>query len=361
MRGAESCQEAMFSYVSPEARVPQKHPLRPIRKMVDKALAELSPKFTELYSHTGRPSVAPEYLLKGSLLQILYSVRSERLLMEQLNYNLLFRWFVGLSMDDAVWNHSVFSKNRDRLLCSEIATTFFQRIRQQADEAGLLSDDHFTVDGTLIEAWASLKSFSPKNDLGDPPSGESSRNPDVIFRGQKRKNDTHVSKTDPDARLYRKGSGKEAKLCYMGHVLMENRNGLAVDSRISVAEGTAERKMAVEMVKDIKGLHRITVGCDKGYDSNDFIKNLRLLTATPHVARKLSGSAIDERTTRHPGYAVSQRIRKRVEEIFGWLKTVGPINKIHVRGRAKVENTFILATAAYNLVRMRNLGVEAAP
>ena len=361
MRGAENCQEAMFSYVSPEARVPQKHPLRPIRKMVDKALAELSPKFTELYSHTGRPSVAPEYLLKGSLLQILYSVRSERLLMEQLNYNLLFRWFVGLSMDDPVWNHSVFSKNRDRLLCSEIATTFFQRIRQQADEAGLLSDDHFTVDGTLIEAWASLKSFSPKNDLGDPPSGESSRNPDVIFRGQKRKNDTHASKTDPDARLYRKGPGKEAKLCYMGHVLMENRNGLAVDSRISVAEGTAERKMAVEMVKDIKGLHRITVGCDKGYDSNDFIENLRLLAVTPHVARKLSGSAIDERTTRHPGYAVSQRIRKRVEEIFGWLKTVGPINKIHVRGRAKVENTFILATAAYNLVRMRNLGVEAAP
>ena len=361
MRGAENCQEAMFSYVSPEVRVPQKHPLRPIRKMVDKALAELSPKFTELYSHTGRPSVAPEYLLKGSLLQILYSVRSERLLMEQVNYNLLFRWFVGLSMDDPVWNHSVFSKNRDRLLCSEIATTFFQRIRQQADEAGLLSDDHFTVDGTLIEAWASLKSFSPKNDLGDPPSGESSRNPDVIFRGQKRKNDTHASKTDPDARLYRKGPGKEAKLCYMGHVLMENRNGLAVDSRISVAEGTAERKMAVEMVKDIKGLHRITVGCDKGYDSNDFIENLRLLAVTPHVARKLSGSAIDERTTRHPGYAVSQRIRKRVEEIFGWLKTVGPINKIHVRGRAKVENTFILATAAYNLVRMRNLGVEAAP
>jgi hypothetical protein len=279
--------------------------------------------------------------------------------MEQLNYNLLFRWFVGLSMDDAVWNHSVFSKNRDRLLCSEIARTFFQRIRQQADEAGLLSDDHFTVDGTLIEAWASMKSFSAKNHPGNRPSGGSGRNPHVSFRGQKRKNDTHASKTDPDARLYRKGQGKEAKLCYMGHVLMENRNGLAVDSRISVADGTAERKIAVEMVKDVKGLHRITIGCDKGYDTSDFIENLRLLTATPHVAQKLSGSAIDQRTTRHPGYAVSQRIRKRVEEIFGWLKAVGPANKIHVRGREKVESAFTLATAAYNLVRMRNLGVEA--
>ena len=359
MRGSENRQENMFSYVSPEARVPKKHPLRPIRKMVDKALGDLSPKFSELYSHTGRPSVAPEYLLKGSLLQILYSVRSERLLMEQLNYNLLFRWFVGLSMDDPVWNHSVFSKNRDRLLCSEIATTFFQRIRHQADEAGLLSDDHFTVDGTLIEAWASMKSFSPKNGSGNPPPGDNSRNLDVVFRGQKRKNDTHASTTDPDARLYRKGTGKEAKLCYMGHVLMENRNGLAVDSRISLAEGTAERTVAVKMVQDIKGLHRITVGGDKGYDTSQFIENLRLLTATPHVAQKVSGSAIDGRTTRHSGYAASQRIRTRVEEIFGWLKTVGTMNKIHVRGQAKVESTFTLATAAYNLVRMRNLGVQA--
>ena len=360
MRGSDQQQHRMFSYISPEQRVPQDHPLRPIREMVNTALAELSPLFEEIYSHTGRPSIPPEQLLRALLIQILYSIRSERLLVEQLDYNLLFRWFVGLSMDDSVWNHSVYSKNRDRLLDSDVAAAFFQSVYTQAEASALLSDEHFTVDGTLIEAWASLKSFRPKDsDSSKPPESGSGRNPEVNFRGQKRKNDTHASSTDPEARLYKKGKGKEAKLTYMGHVLMENRNGLAVDTRLTLATGTAEREAAISMVEDVPGAHRITIGADKGYDCADFVKQLRELTATPHVAQKKEGSAIDGRTITHPGYAASQRIRKRVEEIFGWLKTVGFLSKTRHRGRERVNWVFTFAIAAYNLVRMRNLGLAA--
>lgn len=353
MRGNDLQQQTMFSYISLEARVPKDHPLRPIRIMVDNALIELAPLFDKMYSHTGRPSIPPEHLLRALLLQILYSVRSERMLIEQLDYNLLFRWFIGLSMDDQVWNHSVFSKNRDRLLEHEVATHFFVSIRHLAEKAGLLSSDHFTVDGTLIEAWASIKSFRPKDDQG-PPTGNG-RNPEVDFKGQKRKNDTHQSTTDPDARLYKKAKGKEAKLCFMGHALMENRSGLVVDSRLTQATGTAEREAALEMVENIPGVGRITLGADKGYDTSSFVSELRRLKATPHVAQKARGTAIDKRTTRHAGYQVSLKIRKRVEEIFGWMKETGPIRKTSFQGLERVECEFTLAAAAYNLVRLRTL------
>ncbi len=309
----------MFSYISPEARVPKDHPLRPIQIMVDNALFDLAPLFKEMYSHTGRPSIPPEQILRALLLQIFYSIRSERILVEQLEYNLLFRWFVGLSMDDEVWNHSVFSKNRDRLIEHDVATKFFETIRHQAERADLLSNEHFTVDGTLIEAWASMKSFRPKDDQ-DPPTG-GGRNSEVDFKGEKRKNDTHQSTTDPDARLLRKGKGKEAKLCFMGHALMENRSGLVVDSRLTQATGTAERSAALEMIEDVPGVKQITLGADRGYDIVSFVKELRRLRATPHVAQKTKGTAIDKRTTRHAGYQTSLKIRKRVEEIFGWMKT----------------------------------------
>jgi transposase len=355
MRGENQEQQAMFSYISPEARVPKDHPLRPIRIMVDKALDDLSALFREMYSHTGRPSIPPEQLLRALLLQVFYSIRSERLLVEQLEYNLLFRWFVGLSMDDKVWNHSAFSKNRDRLIAHEVATAFFQSILGQAEQAGLLSKEHFTVDGTLIEAWASMKSFRPKNeDDQDPPEG-GGRNPEVDFKGQKRKNDTHQSTTDPDCRLYKKGKGKESKLCYMGHALMENRSGLAVDSRLTLTSGTAEWEAALEMIENLPWVGRITVGGDKGYDVPVFVDGLRSLQATPHLAQKAKGSAIDKRTTRHEGYQVSQRIRKRIEEIFGWIKAAGGLRKTRHRGLEKVDWMFSLATTAYNLVRMRNL------
>jgi transposase len=359
MRGDDRQDTKLFSYVSPEDRVPVDHPLRPIRGMIDRALEELSPLFEKMYSRVGRPSIPPEKLLRALLLQVLYSIRSERLLMEQLDYNLLFRWFVGLSMDDSVWNHSVFSKNRDRLLESEVSAAFFDSVCGQARQEGLLSDEHFTVDGTLVEAWASLKSFQPKG--SDGPDGGSEgkgRNAEVDFRGQKRKNDTHVSTTDPDSRLYRKGLGKEAKLCYMGHVLMENRNGLAVDSRLTLATGTAEREAAMEMIEGVAGSKRITLGGDKGYDQRDFVEQLRANDVTPHLAQKNSGSTIDARTSRHPGYEVSQRIRKRIEEIFGWLKTVGGLSKTRYRGANKVAWMFTFALCAYNLVRMRNLGLS---
>lgn len=355
MRGEDRQQQAMFSYLSPEARIPMDHPLRPIRIMVDNALAELAPLFREMYSHTGRPSVPPEQLLRALLLQVLYTIRSERMLVEQLEYNLLFRWFVGLSMDDKVWDPTSFTKNRDRLIKYEVATIFFQTVKAQAERAGLLSREHFTVDGTLIEAWASMKSFRPKDDDRQDPPADGGRNPEVDFKGETRKNDTHQSTTDPDCRLLKKGKGKESKLCFMGHALMENRNGLVVDSRLTLATGTAEREAALEMVEDLPGTHRVTVGGDKGYDTSAFVNGLRQRRATPHVARKAKGTAIDHRTTRHVGYQTSQRVRKRVEEIFGWIKTTGCLRKTRHRGLDRVESLFTLATTAYNLVRMRNL------
>lgn len=354
MRGNDMQQQAMFSYLSPEARVPSDHPLRPIRDMVNQALAELSGEFQAMYSRQGRPSIPPEKLLRALLLQVLYTIRSARLLMEQLDYNLLFRWFVGLSMDDKVWDHSVFSKNQERFLDSDLAAAFFTRILEQAAAAKLLSDEHFTVDGTLIEAWASVKSFRPKD--APPPEG-GGRNPAVDFHGEKRLNQTHASTTDPEARLFRKGKGKEAKLCFMGHVLMENRNGLIISPRLTAATGTAEREAADDMVGNLRGRHRITIGADKAYDTQDFVQSLRTLQATPHVAQNCNGrkSAIDGRTTRHPGYAVSQLLRNRVEEIFGWMKTVGNLRKTRHRGKDRVGWMFTLTAAAYNLVRIRNL------
>jgi transposase len=361
MRGDDIHQDAMFSYLSPEARVPKDHPLRPLRQMVNQALRELSRDFAAMYSQEGRPSIPPEKLLRALLLQVLYTIRSERLLMEQLDYNLLFRWFVGLSMDDKVWDHSVFSKNRERFLRSDLAAAFFGRIQEQAAQAGLLSDEHFTVDGTLIEAWASLKSFRPKDT--PPPAGGSGRNPEVDFHGERRLNRTHASTTDPEARLFKKGKGKEAKLCFMGHVLMENRHGLIITPRLTAATGTAEREAAADMVEAIPGRHRLTVGGDKAYDTHEFVQSLRALNAVPHVAqnRTMRASAIDCRTTRHPGYAISQRLRKRVEEIFGWMKTVGNFRKTRHRGIKRVDWMFTLTAAAYNLVRIRNLAAAASP
>lgn len=359
MRGTDVHQESFFSYLSPEGRIPKRHPLRPVREMVDTALSELCGQFESMYSDTGRRSIPPEKLLRALLLQIFYSIRSERLLCEQLNYNLLFRWFVGLSMDDPVWDHSSFSKNRDRLLESDIARGFFDAILSQAEARDLTSDEHFTVDGTLIEAWASMKSIHRKDGPPDPPEG-GGRNPDRNFHGQKRKNDTHESVTDPGARLYRKGAGKEARLCYMGHVLMENRHGLVVDGELTGADGTAERDTAVDMVGQRPGTHRITVGADKLYDTQGFVTDLRELRATPHVAQNDTRrrSAIDGRTTRHSGYDVSQQLRKRVEEIFGWGKTIGPMRKTKFRGRKPIRFQLLLTLAGYNLIRMRNILAE---
>lgn len=357
MRGPDSNQQQFFSYVSPDSRVPRDHPLRPIRRMVDQALKELWSLFSDIYSHTGRPSIAPEQLFRALLLQVLYSIRSERLLMEQLDYNLLFRWFVGLAMDDPVWDHSSFSKNRERLLNTDTARLFFQSIRSQAKAAGILSDEHFSVDGTLLEAWASMKSFKPKDGSGpgDPGCG---KNPEVDFRGASRKNSTHASVTDPDARLYKKARGAEAKLAYMGHVLMENRNGLVVDTALSLASGTAEREAAEEMITRIPGNSRATVGADRAYDTQEFVETLRQHNITPHVTQKSRGSAIDRRTTRHVGYAISQRARKRIEEVFGWLKIIGTLQKLRHRGKERVEWIFTFATAAYNMVRMRNIELQ---
>ncbi len=355
MRGDDHQQAAMWSYISPEQRVPADHPLRPIRAMVDTILAELSPEFATLYSPVGRPSIPPEKLLRALLLQVLYSTRSERLLMEQLDYNLLFRWFVGLNMDDAVWDPTVFTKNRERLLAGNIAQAFFERALAQARQRGLLSDEHFTVDGTLIEAWASLKSFKQK--AAPPASPDDPGNPTVDFHGERRSNVTHASTTDPEARLARKAKGHAAKLAYQGHVLMENRSGLAVEGCVTRASGYAERAAALEMVGHRATARRITVGADKGYDSRDFVEALRLLQVTPHVAQNTShrSSALDERTTRHAGYVVSQWKRKRVEEIFGWLKTVGLLRKTRHRGRRRVNWMFVFGLAVYNLVRIRNL------
>jgi transposase len=359
MRGTDVDQGELFSYISLESRIPKDHPLRPVRKMVDAALREMSPEFSAMYSHTGRPGIPPERLLRALLLQVFYSIRSERMLMEQMEYNLLFRWFVGMGVNEDVWDPTSFTQNRDRFLAGDVAEGFFALVVAQADRAGLLSDEHFTVDGTLIEAWASMKSVKPKDDPPQAPPSGGGRNPSVDFKGQKRANETHASTTDPDARMYRKGDGKETKLCYMGHVLMENRNGLAVGGRLTLAEGTSERQAAKDMVHAIPGRHPITVGADKGYDTGDFVESMRGLDATPHVAQNTSGrrSAIDRRTTRHAGYAASQVLRKRVEEIFGWVKTVGTMRKTRFRGRERVGWAYLFALSSYNLVRMRNLGL----
>jgi len=345
----------MFSYVSPEARIPADHPLRATREMANRALARLDDRFRKLYSRTGRRSVPPEQLLRALLLQVLYSIRSERMLMEQLEYNLLFRWFVGLEMDDRVWDVTVFTKNRNRLLEGEVAESFFQAVLEQAREAGLLSDEHFTVDGTLIEAWAGHKSFRPKDGGGGGSGG--ARPSERDFHGERRKNDTHASTTDPEARLFRKGRGKEAKLSFMGHVITENRNGLVVATQTTLATGTAERDASVKMMKRVKRARRSTLGGDKGYDTQDHVKELRKLGVTPHVAQNDRGrrSAIDDRTTSHEGYEVSQRKRKCVEQVFGWGKVVGPIRKARHRGARRVGWMFTFTQAAYNLVRMRSL------
>ena len=356
MRGHDTQQSSMFSYLSPEQRVPTAHPLRPIRAMVDEALKSLSPGFNRIYSAFGRPSIAPEKLLRALLLQILYTIRSERMLMEQLEYNLLFRWFVGLNMDEAVWVPTVFSKNRDRLLQGDIAEKFFTGILNQARAANLLSDEHFSVDGTLIEAWASHKSFQRKDGMTPPPDDPG--NPTVNFHGEKRSNETHESKTDPDARLARKSSSHESQLAYCGNIMIENRNGLVVDTELRQCSGTAERDAAMLMAERVEGTEQITLAADKGYDTKEFVKEMRGINVTPHVAqndKRPGGSAIDGRTTRHAGYKVSQQKRKRIEEVFGWIKTVGALRKTRHRGLETVSWVFTFTAAAYNLVRMRNL------
>jgi transposase len=356
MRGDDRQQNHMFSYLSPEARVRKDHPLRAIRAMMDQVLSELSGRFDGMYARVGRPSIAPEKLLRAQVLQMLYSIRSERLLMEEMDYNLLFRWFVGLNADEEVWDATTFTKNRDRLLGAEVAKEFLARVLEQARAKGLTSDEHFTVDGTLLEAWASAKSFQPKDEKQPPPDDPG--NPTVNFRGEKRSNETHQSRTDPEARLARKGEGKESKLSYSGNLLVENRNGLIVDAEVFQANGTAERDAALVMLEQVAGTKPVTVGGDKGFDTRDFVKECRRMRVTPHVAQndtRRGGSAIDSRTTRHAGYSVSQRKRKRIEECFGWLKTVALLRKVRHRGVCKVHWIFTLACAAYNLVRMRNL------
>jgi transposase len=355
MRGSDERSDFLFSYVSPAQRVPADHPMRPIRHIVDAALGRLSRRFDAMYTDFGRPSIPPEQLLRALLLQVLYTVRSERLLIEQLEYNLLFRWFVGLGMDEPIWDHSTFSKNRDRLLRGDIADAFFAEVLGEARAHGLLSDEHFTVDGTLLEAWASHKSFRPK-DEDPPPPPDDPKNPAVNFRGERRKNDTHASTTDPDARLYRKGDGQPARLVYMGHVLMENRSGLVVDTEVTPADGYGERHAALTMVEAVPG-DRVTLGGDKAYDDAGFVAELRYMRVTPHLAQNTKNrrSAIDARTTRHPGYGISQRKRKRVEEIFGWMKTVGLLRKLRHRGGGRVTWIFRFTAAAFNLVRIRTL------
>jgi transposase len=413
MRGSDAMTGSMFSYVNIEARIPANHPIRIIRRIVNEVLAGLDAAFTAMYSGIGRPSIAPERLLRGSLLQIIFSIRSERQLVEQMDYNLMFRWFVGLGMDDPVWDHSVYSKNRDRLLEADIARRFLKGILEHAQVAPLLSDEHFTVDGTLVNAWASLKSFVPREnaskDGAPPPAGDpsgeasadrkakkaapaedqaskstipaepakikdttpietaetrsKSRNEEVNFHGQKRSNATHVSSTDPEARLYRKGSGKEAKLSFMGHAMTENRHGLVVETGFTQATGIAERDAAKAMIQRHSpgSTRQLTVGADKAYDTADFVADLRRMCVTPHVAQKVKGSAIDNRTTRHAGYAASQRRRKLVEEPFGWCKTIGGLARPKLKGVARQGFLFTIIMAAYDLVRLpKLLGALAA-
>ncbi len=388
MRGSDKQTGSLFSYVNLEERIPARHPLRKIKGVVDCALVSLDAEFEALYADEGRPSIAPERLLRAALVQILFSIRSERQLMEQLEYNLLFRWFVGLSIDEPVWVPTVFTKNRDRLLTTDMSQKLLAAILAHEKVAPLLSDDHFSVDGTLVEAWASFKSFKPKAAAtgepppADPPSDTGSagdtgtigttnkmtkmdaipqaglgRNVERDWRGQTWSNATHASVTDPDARLFRKGKGKPAQLCYMGHALMENRNGFAVGAHLTHADGTAERRAAVDMLNahDPGSTRRITLGADKGYDAAEFVANLRAMCVTPHIAAKANGSALDARTRRHAGYAVSQKKRKLIEEAFGWGKTVGPIAKTMLRGLDRVRTQFTLTMAAYNLAKLPRL------
>lgn len=363
MRGSDQRSGSLFSYIDAEERVPAKHPIRVIKAIVDDVLLSLDAEFARLYEGTGRQSIAPERLLRASLLQAFFSVRSERQLMEQMHYNLLFRWFVGLGNDDPVWDHSTFSKNRDRLLDADVAAKFLEAVLRHPKVKRFLSDDHFSVDGTLVEAWASMKSFRAKDGSGEPPAP--GRNGERDFHGEKRANDTHESKTDPDAKLFKKGVGKESKLCFMGHALMENSNGLVVQAHLTPASGTAEREAAIHMLnKQSPGsARRITLGADKGYDASSFVGDLRQMAVTPHIARndaltktgKRRRSAIDARTTRHPGYAVSLRVRKRIEEAFGWAKTVAGLGRTKLRGTRRVAFKFTFTMAAYNLIRMPRL------
>lgn len=348
MRGEVDRQPEMFSYVDLENRIPKKHPIRRIRRIVDEALKGLEPEFDSMYASGGRPSIPPEQLLRALLLQILYTIRSERLLMERIDYDLLFRWFVGLGMDDVVWNHSVFSKNRDRLMSFAVDELLFEAINRQGYAKKLLSRDHFSVDGTLLEACASLKSFRRRDGKDDDGDGEN-------FHGQKRSNETHESKTDPDSKLYRKGPGKESKMSYMGHVLTENRNGFIVDAAVTEAGGRQEWEAAIDLLAGQSRNGHQTVGADKGYDDAYFVEMCRGLGFTPHVAAKKSGSQLDARTTHHDGYAVSQRKRKRVEQPFGWMKTYGLLRKLRHRGRDNVAWLFRLTATAYNITRLQAL------
>ena len=361
MRGSDAVAGSLFSYIDLEKRVRADHPLRVIRSVVNATLGDLSAAFDALYSPFGRESIPPERLLRALLLQAFYSIRSERQLVERIEFDLLFRWFVGLGVDDPVWDATSFTKNRDRLLEGDVALKFLAAVLAQPKVKALLSTEHFSVDGTLLEAWASTKSFRPKDGSGPPPEG--GRNGEQDFHGQKRSNDTHASTTDPDARLYRKGHGKEAKLCFMGHALMENRNGLIVGAVATLASGHAERLAALHLVEPHADRpQKITLGGDKGFDTGDFVAELREINVTPHVAQNTNGrrSAIDGRTTRHPGYTVSLRIRKRIEEAFGWAKTVAGLRKARHRGLPKVDWQFTFAMAAYNLVRLPKL-LGAAP
>ena len=352
MRGSDEQTSHMFSYIAPEQRVRADHPLRAVRRLTDEVLATLSPRFDRMYSDMGRPSIPPEQLLRALLLQSLYTVRSERLLMEEIDYSILFRWFVGLGMDDEIWSPTTFSKNRDRLLQGDIAAAFFDAVVDQARQADLLSDEHFTVDGTLLEAWASLKSFRRKDDGATEPPDDPG-NPTVNFHGESRRNDTHQSTTDPDARLARKGNGKEAKLSYAGHVLLDNRHGLVANVCVTAATGTAERDAALLLLGEAPDA--ATVGGDKGFDVASFVEQVRALGITPHVAQKDKYTAIDRRTTRQLGYDVSQQKRKLIEQVFGWMKTVGGLRKLRHRGGELVDWIVTFTAAAYNLIRLRTL------
>lgn len=361
MRGREAASVNLFSYVRLEERVPADHPLRPIRALADEVLARLNDRFESLYSGLGRPSIPPEMLLRATLLQAFFSVRSERMLMEQIDYNLLFRWFVGLEIDAPVWHPTGFTHNRDRLLETEVARAFLSGLLALKPVKRLLSSEHFSVDGTMIEAWASMKSFRPKDGSGEPPGP--GRNGERDFRKETRSNATHASTTDPDARLYRKADGQESRLCYLGHALMENRNGLVVDASLTHATGTAEREAALLMLDRRPRRQRITLGADKLFDVEAFVGDLRARQVRPHIAvngavsktGKVRKTAIDGRTTRHAGYAISLRCRKRIEEAFGWIKAQAGLRKVKLRGRAKVEALFTFAAAAYNLVRLPKL------
>lgn len=358
MRGVDDRQDGMFSYISLDARVPEEHPLRPIRALVDEALRALTKEFEAMYAVDGRPSIAPERLLRASLLQVLYSVRSERLLCEQLDYNLLFRWFVGLSADEPVFDHSTFSKNRDRWLEADIARALFARVYARAQAEGLTSDEHFSVNGTLIDAWASQKSFRRKDGGDDENPAGVGRNAGRNFHDERRSNETHASRTGPDARLYRKSQAHPAKLCHAAQVVMANRKSLVAAAKVVPATGTAERETAIAMLAELQSRGQLTLGADKAYDTHEFVERLRDLNVTPHVAqnhKRRGGSAIDARTTRHQGYEVSQRIRKRIEECFGWGKTVGGLRQTKYRRTRKVDFQFVLTMTAYNLVRLRNL------